>query len=332
METDDHGIISRRKLLKWGGLAGSGLLAAKWLGMGREAMHIRGYAPSKLRDGIAVVHGDAASEEEEPRVVKKMTRAAVDALGGLKKLVHSGQTVYIKPNMAWMKPPEMAANTNPWVVAALVEMCQDAGASTVRVMDHTISSNPEPSYEISGIAEAARQAGAEVLTVEENNFRTVPIPQAFTLNKWKFYEDFISDNRCDVLINVPVLKDHGTSRLTMGMKNVFGMVGGERGDLHRDIHRKMVDLNRLVNVDLVVMDAYRVMRKHGPTGGRLQDVDNTRSGARRIVAGTDIVAVDAYGASMFDYTPAEVGFIKFGAEAGLGRSDWKELLIAEKKL
>ncbi|MFW6457548.1 MAG: DUF362 domain-containing protein [Planctomycetota bacterium] len=329
MEDNEHKMISRRKLLKWGTLAGSGLFMAKWWGMGQDAVNVRDYASSGLRDGIAIVHGNAGSDEEESDVVRKMTRAAVDALGGMEKLVQSGQTVYIKPNIAWMKPPEMGANTNPWVVAALVEMCRNAGASHVRVMDHTISPNPEPSYAMSGIADAAGKAGADILTVEEDRFREMPIPDALALEQWYFYEDFISPGDCDVLINVPVLKDHGTSRLTIGMKNVFGMVGGERGDLHRNIHRKMADLNRLIRIDLTVMDAYRVMRDNGPTGGRPQDVDNSRDGARRIVAGTDVVAVDAYGASMFDYSPEDVGFIKYGAASGVGRSDWENMVVEE---
>jgi len=115
------------------------------------------------------------------------------------------------------------------------------------------------------------------------------------------------------------------------MKNVLGMVGGERGQLHQDIHRKIVDLNRVVRVDLTVLDAYRVLRRHGPNGGRTEDVDNTAEGARRIVAGTDQVAVDAYGASLFGYEPEEIGFVKLGREAGLGQSDWRSILLHESK-
>jgi len=297
-----------------------------------RGLRVRAHADSGLKRGVAIIHGDAARPQDEAQTVRRMTRAAVEALGGMQKLVRRGARVIIKPNIAWVRPPEMAANPNPHTVAALVEMCREAGARTVKVMDHTIARNPEPSYEMSGIARAASEAGAQVAYVDRGRFVELPVPGGAALSAWPFYEEFISARDCDVLINVPVLKHHGTSRLTMGMKNAFGMVGGERGDLHRDIHRKIADLHRLIKVDLTVLDAYRVMRTHGPTGGRIQDVDNSSGGARRIIAGTDIVAVDACGASMFGYEPDEVGFIRFAREAGLGSSDWKAHLIEETQL
>jgi uncharacterized protein (DUF362 family) len=82
--------------------------------------------------------------------------------GGIDKLVNKGDKVIIKPNIAWNQRPEFAANTNPFVVAALVELCREAGARRVRVMDNTCFANPEPSYLNSGIADAARRAGADV--------------------------------------------------------------------------------------------------------------------------------------------------------------------------
>ena len=77
---------------------------------------------------------------------------AMNALGGMDKLVSKGNRVIIKPNIAWNQSLNLQANTNPFVVAALVELCREAGASRVKIMDHTCSANPEPSYENSGIA------------------------------------------------------------------------------------------------------------------------------------------------------------------------------------
>jgi len=323
------GKLTRRGFLAYAAAGGAALAALRWLTHRRRPFRVRQHADSGLRRGIAVVHGDAPSAAEEPAVVGRMTRAAVEALGGMDRLVRPGSVVLIKPNMAWASPPEIAANTNPWVVAALVEMCLEAGARRVRVLDHTIGQNPEPCYRASGIGQAAARAGAQVAYVDPARFRTIGIPGGFALKGWPFYEEFISADECDVLINVPILKDHGTSRLSMGLKNVLGMVGGERGQLHPDIHRKIPDLHRVIRVDLTVLDAYRVLRRHGPTGGRLADVDNTVEGARRIVAGSDPVAVDAYGASMFGYEPADVGFLGYAQEAGLGQVDWRALLVHE---
>ena len=107
-----------------------------------------------------------------------MVRRALNALGGMDKLISKGNRVIIKPNIAWNQKPEFAANTNPYVVAALVELCREAGASKVKVMDHTCSANPEPSYENSGIATAARKAGADVTYIDNRRFRNFQSPAA----------------------------------------------------------------------------------------------------------------------------------------------------------
>ena len=330
--SDQEGTISRRRLIAYGLATGAGLAGLRALSNWKAPLRLKKYADNQLNEKLSIVHGQAPSDEKEPETVKSMTRGAIDALGGMDKLVKNGQRVVIKPNMAWNRPPKMAANTNPWVVAALVEMCLEAGAGSVQVLDHTISKDPVPCYDISGIADAAEAAGADVVYVDQSRFVNLQIKDGFVLKEWPFYETFINQDLCDVLINVPILKDHGTSRLSIAMKNVLGMVGGTRGDLHTKIHRKIPDLNRIIKADLTVMDAYRVLRTHGPTGGRPEDVDNSIDGARRVVASTDRVTVDSYGAHMFDYDPDEVGFVKYGAEADLGTADWQARGVAETSI
>ncbi len=327
---DDQGNLSRRGFLIGAAAAAVGLGALRTIAEQQSRLRVRGAAESDLAKAISIIHGDAASDADERAVVTRMTRAAVDALGGMGKLVRKGQTVVIKPNIAWVRPPAMAANTNPHVVAALVEMCLEAGARTVRVMDNTISKSPATSYDASGIEKAAVEAGAQTPYVDLSRAVELDIPGGSVLTSWPFCREFVDAGRCDVLINVPVLKQHGTSRLSIGLKNAFGMVAGERGKLHPEIHAKIPDLHRVLRVDLTVMDAYRVMRAHGPTGGSLQDVDNSGDGARRIVASRDPVAVDAYGAGMFGYAPEDVGFVQNAAEAGLGTADWRSLQVVER--
>jgi len=309
--------ISRRDLLKVGLAAGAGLAGLSLLRSLKRPPKIKDFHPTDLKRGVAVAHGD------DPAAI---TRAAVELLGGMGQLVRRGDVVVIKPNMAWDRPPEMAANTNPEVVAALVRMCREAGAATVKVFDHTASPNPAPSYERSGIAEAARKAGADVHFVHRDRFRDVAIPGGKALTAWSFYEEVLY---ADVLINVPVAKHHSTSMLTMALKNVFGMVGNDRGTLHQDIHTKIADLNRAVKVDLTVLDAYRILRRHGPTGGRLDDVDDSAERARLVIVSRDPVAVDAYGATLFDLKPEDVGFIREAHEAGLGEMDFRAVGLRE---
>ena len=315
--------ISRRTFLKTGIAVGAGVYGLSYLNNLKKKPTIKRLKEHQLKSGLVVVHGDGLNSTDESTAVKEMVRRAMNALGGMDKLVSKGNRVIIKPNIAWNQKPEFAANTNPFVVAALVELCREAGASRVKVMDHTCSANPEPSYENSGIATTARQAGAEVSYIDKSRFRDFTIADGKVLKSWPFYEEMVYANEVDVLINVPIAKQHGTSRLSMGLKNVFGMIGGDRGSLHTDIHPKIADLNKFVKIDLTVLDAFRILKNHGPTGGRLDDVDNSVERARRIIVSTDPVAVDAYGAILFGMQPADVGYIRESHEQGLGEIDYR---------
>jgi len=308
--------ISRRKLLGAGLAAGAACYGISLLGS-TSGTRWKGFKPNSLRKGVFVARGD------NPR---EITRKAVMMAGGMGKLVSRGDKVLIKPNIAWDRVPEMCANTNPEVVAAVVELCREAGAREVIVIDHTCSTNPEPSYISSGIKEFASHAGARVEYVDKTRFVPVSIEDGYALDSWAFYEEVLT---CDVLINVPVAKHHSTSKLTMALKNAFGMVGLDRGKLHKDIHRKIADLNRVVKVDLVVLDAYRRLVRHGPTGGRLGDVDNSSQTARRVVVSTDRVAADAYGATLFGFKPEDIGHIRYSHECGLGTMDFEALTFEE---
>lgn len=308
------------ELTRRGFLAGTAVVAGGAFGLGmwgrsrREGRSLKAHAPCELALGpgkLVVARGSDPADN---------LRRAIQAAGGLKGLVRGRQTVVIKPNMAWDLPPQTGANANPAAVAALVALCREASPDArVVVFDRTMSRDPSGPYRRSGIADAARAAGATVHYVDEGRFHDASIPDAFELKSWPFYELVLFADQVDVLINMPVAKTHSTSGLTLAMKNVFGMVGGERGQLHQEIHRKIVDLNRVVKVDLTILDATRVMWRNGPNSPRRSDVDDGPERAQRIVVGTDPVAVDAYAAKeLFGRDPAEVGFIRHGAEAGLG--------------
>ncbi|MBM4040013.1 MAG: DUF362 domain-containing protein [Planctomycetes bacterium] len=310
----------RPEMTRRGFLVGTAVVAGSACGLGlwrRSRSHgraLKALAPSELKLGpgkLAVAKGPDPAQN---------VRRAIEAVGGMKALVKGSQTVVIKPNMAWDLPPESGANANPATVAAVVALCREASPDArVIVFDRTMSRDPAGPYRASGIAEAVRKAGGTVHYVDENRFYEVAIPDAFALKSWPFYDMVLFQDQVDVLINIPAAKTHSTSGLTLAMKNVFGMVGGERGQLHQQIHEKIADLSRAVKVDLTILDATRVMFRGGPNSPRRADVHDSPEQAQRIVAGTDPVAVDAYAAKeLFGRDPADVGFIRLGAEAGLG--------------
>ena len=247
-----------------------------------------------------------------------ITEKAIALLGGMNKFVSKGDVVVIKPNIGWDRKPEQAACTNPEVVGALVKMALNAGAKKVRVLDNTCNDSRR-CYVTSGIEEAAKKYGAEVSHVEDFRLREMTIGGT-AIKKWEVYKDFVE---CDKIINVPILKNHGLSGITMGFKNWLGAVGGHRGALHQNIHETVVDLGKFFKPRLTVLDAYRILLRNGPQGGSLDDVMLKKT----VVAGIDPVAVDSYGALLFGKKPGDCQFIKNAFDQGLGQMNLEKLNI-----
>ena len=257
---------------------------------------------------------------------EQLVRRAMAALGGMQKFVPSGANVVVKPNICVAyRTYEYAATTNPWVVATLVKMCFEAGAASVKVMDFPFNGTQQQAYEMSGIKEQVEAAGGEMAYMLAYNFIETNLPNAVTLKKAAVYSDIL---KADVLINVPIAKQHSsTARLTLGMKNLMGVVL-DRGALHTDLGQCIADLNSLVRPQLTVIDAVRILTSYGPTGGSLSYVKQLNT----VIASTDIVAADSYAASLFDLKPADLPYIVAGASMGLGRSDLENLKIEQISL
>jgi len=262
----------------------------------------------------------AVVEGESPQAI---TKEAIRALGGMKQFVSRGDKVLLKPNIGWDRTPEMAANTNPEVVKALVELAYEAGAKEVIVMDHTVN-QPRRCYIRSGIQEAAREAGARVLFPDEQRLKKMAIKGEW-LKEWEVFQDFLE---VDKLINVPIAKVHSLSRVTLGMKNWLGAIGGNRNQLHQKIDQAMVDLASFFKPALTVLDAYRVLFRNGPQGGRISDTRLEKT----VVAGTDPVAVDAYGVTFFEIQPQELLFLKLAQNRGLGNFELDKVRIEKRKI
>jgi uncharacterized protein (DUF362 family) len=249
---------------------------------------------------------------------QKITSAAIDALGGMTTFVKRGDVVVVKPNIGWDRTPEYAANTNPEVVAAIVRLCLEAGAKKVKVFDRSVN-DPRRCYVQSGIADAVKKTGGEVSYIDERKFRDVKI-NGSVLKSWPLYTELME---ADKVINVPIAKHHGLSRLTLGMKNWMGVMGGSRASIHQKINESLVDISMAIKPTLVVLDAVRVLTANGPQGGNLKDVKKLDT----IVAGVNQVAVDAYGATLFGMKSSDLGYVRIAAQNGFGPMDTARMKI-----
>ena len=214
-----------------------------------------------------------------------------------------------------------ATTTNPTVVATLVSMCLEAGAKRVRVMDYPFGGTPQSAYQISGIAEAVETAGGEMHIMSPPKYIQVEIPQGKDLKKVAIYPDILE---ADLLINVPIAKHHGSTRLTLGEKNLMGTIL-DRNLMHINLTQRIADLTSLVRPGLTVVDAVRILTSHGPTGGNLDDVRQTDT----IIASRDIVAADSYATTLFGLSSADIGYIQASADLGLGTTDFTSIDLRE---
>ena len=268
----------------------------------------------------------AQAGQAPPLAVRKgqdiplLVRETISALDGMENFVKQGDVVVVKPNIGWDRTVELAANTHPEVVKALVQLCLEAGAKQVRIFDRTCN-DERRCYMQSGIRPAVESIRSDRVSIEyidRRSFKELAINGGRAFDRWEFYLPVIEADR---LINVPVAKHHSISRLTLAMKNLMGVIGGNRGRLHHNIAESLSDIASVIHSDLTVVDATRILTANGPQGGRLQDVRKLDT----LIASPDIVAADAYASTLFGLSPEQVPTVVAAARRGLGVMDLKQV-------
>ena len=249
---------------------------------------------------------------------KKCLNRGIELIGGIDRFVEKGDVVALKPNVAFASAPGLGATTHPDLVAAMVKLCFKAGASEVAVLDNPINA-PSSCFYLSGIEQAAIEAGAKIVLPNKKLFRNTTLKDGKLIKNWPiFYEPLEKANK---LIGMAPIKSHHRSGASMSMKNWYGLLGGRRNIFHQDIHTIISELARLVTPTLVVLDGIDVMMSNGPTGGSLSDLDRKNT----LIVSCDQVAADSYGSTLLDITEEDLPFIKKAQTAGIGTSDYNSL-------
>jgi uncharacterized protein (DUF362 family) len=256
----------------------------------------------------------------------QMLRMATDAIGGIHHFIRQGDVVLIKPNVAFDRSPKLGATSNPEVLAALIRLVREAGASEVRVADNPIES-PESCFAKTGIGDAARAAGAKVYLPSPSSFEMLEVPGAKLIERWPFF--YAPFRGVDKVIGIAPVKDHNLCHASMCTKNWYGLLGGRRNQFHQDIHNIVADLALMMKPTFVILDGSRVLMKSGPTGGDLSDV----SPGRTLVAATDQIAADAFGFSDLLGRSGDLPRYLYNAhERGLGNPDWRSVAWKEEQV
>jgi len=248
----------------------------------------------------------------------------LEPLGGIGKFVKTGENVVIKPNMAWDRNPDQGANTHPFVVKALVEQCLEAGAKKIMVFDRTCNEQRR-CYVNSGIQQAMESIKDKRLKYyhpDQRKFVPVNIERGKAVNRLEIYKDALE---ADTYINVPIAKHHSLIKLTLGLKNSMGVLGGNRGNMHHNLGQKLADLATVIRPKLTVIDATRILLRNGPQGGDLDDVKILDT----VVASADPVACDAFATTLFDIRPDEIDSTVAAYKMGLGEMDLARMQIIQ---
>lgn len=308
-------VMDRREFIRLVACTGLGSIFLPGCGVqllpsGQEKKVAVESAPLAPLSDLAVVQGS------DPET---MLSRGLDALGGIKNFVKPGNTVVLKPNFSVPRLPEEACTTNPQLVASMVKMSLQAGAKEVKVIDYPFT-NHIICLEKTGIKKAATAAGGKVYALNnglDQYFRPVQI-NGKMLGEIYFSKDVLE---ADVFVNMPILKHHNITDVTMGLKNMMGLVW-DRGMFHTyELHRCIAELITFKKPTLTILDALRGITASGPVGpGPIKEYN-------QLVLGTDPVAVDAYGASLFGKKPTKIDYLRIAAEMGSGQLDWEKLNV-----
>lgn len=298
--------ITRRRFIKLGAGAAAAASLFPHLVFGEESG-----GPT-----IGVAHG----------ATDKLVAGAVDALGGIGTFIKSGDKVCIKPNISFAANTDCGATTSPGIVKQITSLCLGAGADKVIIVDHTIQ-DAVLCREKSRMEEAViDKKKVSLLTLtKERQFAETPIPGGSELKSVKVAKLIEST---DKLINVPTAKSHSATGVSLGIKNLMGLIW-DRGELHRlNLHRAIAELALVIKPDLTIIDATRALTTGGPGGpGKTVKLDMA-------IAGKDIVAVDSYGVTIAEwydqsFTGKQVKYIVEASELGIGEIDTGKMNIVK---
>ncbi len=301
--------FTRREFLRRAGIVG-----AVTYGLTLAGDEILGFLEEAEAAGSTLAIASSGSIET------KVARA-VAGLGGIGKFVKKGKSVVIKPNIAWARAPEHAANTNPQVLAAVIRLCKKAGAGRITVVDHTCD-NWQTAFDLSGAEKVCSDNKVRLVSGHNRSgYKPVKIPKGKLLKADECMREILD---ADCFINLPVPKVHGASGMTASMKNLMGTNWDRQSWHRRGLDQCIADYASAVKPDLIILDAVRVMLTGGPKGpGKTKDVG-------QIIAATDPVAADAYAAGLVGKDPAKIGHIVAASKLGLGQIDLRK--VTRKKV
>ncbi|MGM0601717.1 MAG: DUF362 domain-containing protein [Bacillota bacterium] len=274
-----------------------------------------------LKGNKEFLEGHFKRHDQDIKAIKDSLREVIDlAVGDIDNLIKNGDRVLIKPNLAFLAPPESFSVVDPRVIEALVSLLKDESkAGEVWVGDNPSLGKhvgrARPAFKAAEMEDAAYRGGADrVIFFDEEAAVTVELPMAKVFKQAAVFRPVLD---ADVLINLPKMKTHLGGTVTLGLKNWQGIIpnvhpSGQQQDTHRiDLDQKISDLLRIRKANLTIIDGIIAMEGQGPHAGTPKEMN-------LLIAGEDTVAVDALTSYIMGYEPHEVPSTQIAFSEGLG--------------
>lgn len=324
----NKGQISRRSFLKAssiiaGGI-GTGMFSLSKLLAQSQTYDMSIVSSRSIPTGILDYNQLSIPEMNEYNaIVGTLVEETLDSIGGLGSFISTGDKVVVKPNLGFAKLLGHGVCTDPAVVLKVVELAYNAGATEVIVTDNPCNA-ASLTFQSSGLNRALQTLGMQPHAPRSSDFVQMNLGGEFITQA----EVFKVVYEADKVINIPIAKTHSLSKLTLGMKNLYGGLGGGRSRYHQRINESIADMANFFRPTLTIMDAVRLLTAGGPTGGNVGNVMQLNT----LVASTDMIAVDSYTTTLFGMTPSDIGCISLGVQYGLGTSRINTLNVIEKTI
>ena len=256
---------------------------------------------------VAVVRNNGKpSDEQVFDVVKK----AVEYVGGIKSIIKKGDTVAIKPNVVTGELSGPGVTTDKRVVEALIRLSKEAGAGKVLIVEGAgYFTETSKALELSGYVALAEKYGVEIVDVDKSPVVEIDVPDFLLIDKVEVSKAFME---ADVRINVPVMKTHDQLKVTLGVKNLKGVLPRYmKRNFHKiGVVKGILDLNKAVKVDLTVLDAIVAMEGLGPSFGPKVELNT-------VIASKDVYALDRVASKIMGFEAEELDYLVEADAAGL---------------
>jgi uncharacterized protein (DUF362 family) len=257
--------------------------------------------------------------------IKDRIKEAIDLIGGLESIVSPGDSVLIKPNFIAAYSYKTGVTTNPNVIFAIAELCREVGAKKVTVADGSaVGHDTDKVFDQLGLRQLARKYNCELVNLTKDEFTYVVNPMGRNIKRLRLPRTFIESN---VMINVPVMKTHDALTVTLGLKNLKGIIHlSDKKRFHKwGLTQTIVDLAHLALPELTIVDGTIALEGMGPVVGKPVNLG-------LLLASTDTLAVDRVCMEIMGFSLNEIEYIKLAGELGLGCTDLSKITVLGEEL